>query len=50
MTLWRLKCEVCGSQRVLRVGFDLYEFKRVYLYCRTCGQNTFHAVLGHEEE
>ncbi|MCC6039828.1 MAG: hypothetical protein ACO2OQ_02845 [Thermofilaceae archaeon] len=49
MTVWRLKCEVCGSEREINVGFNLYEFKRVYIYCRNCKSNTLHVVLGHKE-
>ncbi len=49
MTLWELRCEVCGNIRFLDLGFDLTEMKRVYVYCEVCGRNTFHTVLGPRE-
>ncbi|QOJ78099.1 hypothetical protein IG193_04740 [Infirmifilum lucidum] len=50
MTKWTLRCESCGGEKVLDVGFNLYEFKRVYIYCPKCRANTFHIVVGHEEQ
>ena len=49
MTRWVLKCEVCGEQRILDVGYNLREFKKLYLYCKSCGRNTPHKVLGIEQ-
>ncbi|AGT35139.1 hypothetical protein N186_03900 [Thermofilum adornatum] len=48
MSKWRLRCEKCSSERVLDLGFNLYEFKKVYLYCPRCQENTPHVVLGVE--
>ncbi len=49
MTVWRLKCEKCGTIREVDLGFNLNEFEKIYIYCSTCGQNTFHKVLGPQE-
>ncbi|RLE83504.1 MAG: hypothetical protein DRJ41_04780 [Thermoprotei archaeon] len=48
MTQWLLRCESCGNVRKVDLGYNLYEIKHLYLYCRSCGRNTFHEVLGHE--
>jgi len=48
MSKWKLRCEKCSSERVLDLGFNLYEFKKVYLYCPRCQENTPHVVLGVE--
>jgi len=46
MTKWKLECEDCGSVKILDVGYNLYEMKKVYIFCPTCRKNTFHKVLG----
>ena len=46
MTKWILECESCGEKRVLNVGFDLSEFKRLYIYCRRCGLTRPHRICG----
>jgi len=50
MTKWVLVCEVCGNERILDVGYNLGEFQRVYVYCRRCGENRAHRVVGTLEE
>lgn len=51
MTEWLLKCEVCGTERRLSVGFNLAIFKgKIYLYCRRCKMNTEHKILGYIDE
>ncbi len=50
MTRWVLRCTSCGGRRSLDLGYNLYEFKRLYVFCETCQRNTFHEILGHEEE
>lgn len=50
MTKWVLVCEVCGNKRILDVGYDLREFQRIYIYCRNCGENRPHRILGFEDE
>lgn len=49
---WRIKCQECGEEKELRVGYDIRDFKQLYLYCRKCGKNTFHIILEyvHEEK
>jgi ribosomal protein L44E len=49
MAKWRLRCTECGTEWILEVSFNLKEFGKLYHYCRTCGKNTFHEVLGIEE-
>jgi len=34
---------------MLDVGYNLWEFKELYLYCKSCGRNTPHKVLGVEQ-
>ncbi|MHB9302977.1 hypothetical protein [Thermofilum pendens] len=48
MTKWKLKCDRCGGIQVRDLGFNLYEFKKVHIYCPYCRENTPHTVLGHE--
>ncbi len=43
---WKLRCLNCGTEWVLEVSFDLDEMKRIYHYCKKCGKNTFHEVIG----
>ncbi|MFP3198841.1 MAG: hypothetical protein RXO32_09365 [Thermoproteus sp.] len=51
MTKWLLRCTVCGSERVLDVGFNLTAFRgRLYIYCRKCKANREHAVLGYYDD
>ena len=50
MTKWVLVCEKCGFKRIIDIGYNLREFKRVYLYCPSCGSNTFYEVLGTEDD
>jgi translation initiation factor 2 beta subunit (eIF-2beta)/eIF-5 len=50
VTKWVLVCEVCGNERILDVGYNLREFRRVYIYCRRCGENRAHKVVGTLEE
>lgn len=46
MTTWKLRCFECGSVWGLRVSYDLADMPRIYHYCRRCGKNTFHHILG----
>ncbi|MGB9708694.1 MAG: hypothetical protein ACP5II_04145 [Infirmifilum sp.] len=48
MTRWILKCESCGNEKILDVGFNLYEFKKIYIYCPKCKSNTFHSIVRHD--
>jgi len=50
MTKWLLKCTSCGRINKLDLGYNLYEFKRIYVFCEHCNKNTFHEIIGHEEE
>ena len=47
---WLVKCTTCGTKWVLEVSFDLRESKLIYHYCKVCGKNTFHEVLGRAEK
>jgi len=49
MAKWRLRCMECGSEWTLEVSFNLKEMGKIYHYCRKCGKNTFHEVIGLEE-
>jgi len=42
---WRIKCQKCGEEKKLRVGYDIRDFKQLYLYCSKCKKNTFHIIL-----
>ncbi len=46
MTAWKLRCSVCGTVWILKVSYDISDFKRLYHYCRKCGKNTYHEILG----
>lgn len=50
MTEWILECKVCGTQRILDVGYNLREFKELYIYCKACGRNTPHRIVGVRDE
>ena len=50
LTIWLLKCNSCGNQIEVRLGYNLYEFKRLYLFCTKCQKNTYHEILGHKEQ
>ncbi len=41
---------MCGSEKVIDVGYDLRGFSKLYLYCDVCGRNTEHEVIGVEDE
>jgi len=47
---WRIKCQECGEEKELRVGYDIRDFKQLYLYCKKCGKNTFHIILEYVRE
>lgn len=49
MVKWLLECESCGTKRILDVGYNLKEFKLLHIYCRKCGENKPHKVLGIEQ-
>jgi len=44
LTEWVLICKVCGNRRVMDLGYNLFEFKELHVYCRVCGRNTPHKV------
>ena len=46
MTIWVLRCKECGNTRRLDLGFNLFEFQQLYLYCPVCKRNTFHSIEG----
>ncbi len=46
MTEWVLECKVCGARRTLDVGYDLGEYKQLYIYCRECRATRPHRILG----
>ncbi len=52
MTRWLLRCTKCGNTWELEVSFDLLKLKdrRLYHYCKYCGENTFHEILGKLED
>lgn len=50
VTRWILRCLDCGRVWELPVSFNLFEIKRLYHYCRFCGRNTFHEVVGRVDD
>jgi len=46
---WKLRCAKCGKEELLMVGYDIRDFKQLYLYCEKCKENTFHEILGYVE-
>jgi len=51
MTKWILRCSRCGNERSLDVAFDMAAMGgRIYLYCKRCGSNTEHIIMGYWDE
>ncbi len=50
LTIWLLRCTSCKNEVKLKLGYNLYEFKKLYLFCERCGRNTYHEVIGHKEK
>ncbi len=51
-TRWKLRCTECGRIWYLEVSFDLTKLatRRLYHYCPYCRRNTFHEILGREDD
>ncbi len=50
MAIWRIKCTSCGKIREIDLGYNLFEFKKIFLYCPYCKKNTFNEVIEAIEE
>ena len=48
--VWILRCTECGTVWRLEVSFDISDMDKVYHFCPYCRKNTFHVVIGKEEE
>ncbi|MEM0282893.1 MAG: hypothetical protein QXE32_01075 [Sulfolobales archaeon] len=47
---WKLRCRNCGTEWILRVSYKIDDYRTLYHYCRVCGKNTFHDIIGRIEE
>jgi phage terminase large subunit GpA-like protein len=51
VTRWLIRCDRCGTESTLNVGFDLTNLgSKLYIYCEHCRRNTEHTVLGYYDD
>ncbi len=36
---WKVKCRVCGTERVIRISFDISKQPAIFYYCNVCRRN-----------
>ncbi|RLG78246.1 MAG: hypothetical protein DRO14_01240 [Thermoprotei archaeon] len=50
MTVWKLRCTICKTEWILKVSYNISDFKRIYHYCKVCKRNTYHEIIGKVED